>query len=142
MAAKKKKAKAAKRKPVKRGRPSKYTPEVCAKIYQVIRGGGSQADAAHHVGIHPDTVGDWKKIFPDFADGIARAGSEGKLALLLTVKTASRKDWRAAAWLLAVKWPREFSERHQVDLGDETLSALEKMRLAYSHRKKKSANRG
>lgn|GEM_PF-3855127 len=33
-------------------------------------------------------------------------------------------DWRASSWLLAVKWPDEFSEHRKVDVGGDLLDKL------------------
>lgn len=60
----------------KTGRTSKYTPETINKIYEALRSGCTDLDAAHAVGISKDTFYEWIKTKTDFADIVKNAKKE------------------------------------------------------------------
>lgn len=90
------------------GRPSKFSKPVRDRIIQAIGAGCTYDLAADYAGISRKTLWDWLKKGQDpknkeyvtFRTDIKRAEAEGAISNLGTIKQASVKDWKAAAWLL------------------------------------------
>jgi hypothetical protein len=87
-----------------------------AIILESVRAGQSVAMAAVRAGTDDSTVSKWKARgikegegpYFTFFNDLQRAEADCQLALLLTVKAASRVSWQAAAWMLERKWYKEF----------------------------------
>ncbi len=62
--------------------------------------GASMRQAAAAIGCHHSTMGKRAKRDPQFAAAVDRAKHQARSDPLLAVYQASRKSWRAAAWLL------------------------------------------
>lgn len=52
------------------GRPTKYRPEMCERIIELMREGASQNEVAADLGISHDTIAEWKKSIPEFSESI------------------------------------------------------------------------
>ena len=59
------------------GRKTKYSDETVAKFIKAIAGGSTRKDACGHAGFSEDTLATWLKRYPDFADKVTRAESDG-----------------------------------------------------------------
>lgn len=55
------------------GRPTKYKPEYCSKIKDLMSSGMSKIEAAVQLGVYRDTLYDWTKNFPEFAQAMQEA---------------------------------------------------------------------
>jgi DNA-binding XRE family transcriptional regulator len=57
---------------VKMGRPSKYRPEMCTTVVDLMREGASIAEVCAELGIHKDTFYKWEKDpeKPEFTDSV------------------------------------------------------------------------
>jgi transposase len=117
--------KAPKRKP-SRGRPTKLTPELQAKICSAIQAGNFIEIAAAYAGIRKATLHNWLRRGARQTQGIYHAFSEAAEKALadseardvaLIAKAAADGQWQAAAWRLERKFPDRWGrrERHQVD---------------------------
>lgn len=92
----------------KRGRPSRYTPEVHRRLVEGIRLGLTSALAAGYAGIAVSTLDGWRKDarenprskYSDLVADLIRAESEAAAVLAGRVFASSRTDWKAASWLL------------------------------------------
>lgn len=51
-----------------KGRPSKYTPEMCEKVIDCMKKGYIVEEVCAELGIHRDTFFEWVKSNPDFSD--------------------------------------------------------------------------
>jgi len=112
--------KPAKKKPASRikrdrpGQPPKLTPEKKKATEAFISAGGSQRLAAGHVGCHHSTIRNEADRDPQFLASLTRAEAQCALVLLRTVIAAATigidGDWRAAAWLLERKFPKDFGK--------------------------------
>lgn len=102
-------------------------PELAARIVRNIRSGASQDRAARAEGIKPDTFAQWltkgrhdpkaKQIYRDLVELVDGGKDAGIVANLRTIELAAYEDWRAAAWLLAVKDPDTYGKRQIVNVG-------------------------
>ena len=130
----------------KKGRPGKLTPETIETLVDMVRDGNPFVTACEAAGINKDTRINWMRdakkrlddasqfvsLHPDKEDEIYRAVSKHlevqlfletikaeadyKKTLLKRVKKQSKRDWKAAAWLLAKRWPNEFGEKAQLEI--------------------------
>jgi len=92
----------------KKGRKSKFSEPVRERIIEALRAGTTYEIAAQYAGISRSTLYEWIKkgegfetgIYRTFYDNLKKAEAEGAVVHLGTISQASRKDWKAAAWLL------------------------------------------
>jgi transposase-like protein len=91
-----------------KGRKSKFTAPVKTRIIEALRAGTTYEIAAQYAGISRSTLYEWIKkgentatgTYRTFYDNIKKAEAEGAVVHLGTISQASKKDWKAAAWLL------------------------------------------
>jgi hypothetical protein len=119
-----KKKPATKRKPAKKptnrikrakaGQPPKLTDAKKKAVIAYISSGGSQRLAAMYVGCHHSTIRNEADRDPQFLAGLTRAEGQCALELLEAVHDHATDDadgdWRAAAWLLERKFPKDFGK--------------------------------
>jgi hypothetical protein len=97
------------------GRPSKYSDEKHRMICEALKMGNTRKDSAAYGGISQDTFAAWLRVYPDFADDVAK--SEAAVAMrnvALIQKAAQAGTWQAAAWWLERRRASDFSTRHEV----------------------------
>jgi hypothetical protein len=91
---------------------AKVEPE----LIMLIADGMSQAKACEHVGIHPDTLIEHKKVCPEYSERLERAKGETSKLAHKSIKVGMLKDWKAGAWWLERTEPERFREQKQVDV--------------------------
>ncbi len=114
-----------KKRPKKRGRKSKLTPEVREKICALVRGGNYYKVAAQACGIAETTLYEWiekGRVATDrscdyalFAEALKKADAEAESADVLIIKKAAKKSWQAAAWLLERKRFQRWARREKME---------------------------
>lgn len=89
--------------------PTKFNGAIAAKICEGIQAGYTRSAVCHKVGIGPGTLRSWLKKGSDptshklligFKANFDKAENEATVYLMDTIKFHSKKDWKAAAWLL------------------------------------------
>ena len=102
------------------GRPSVVTPEVREQVFKLLAVGMSRRQAGAYLDIDPTTITHAAKRDPEFAQNLKRAEELGSVRPLMTLMAVSRRNWRAAAWLVRHRkevpeklTPEEEEERHQ-----------------------------
>src|SRR4051812_29985515 len=107
------------------GRPTKLTPELQARICELIRTGGVHPEtAAVSAGICEKTYSRWlvrgrqsrSGIYVAFVRAVSKAMRDWEAGLTITVRKAASKDWRAAAFLLERGAPERWGKRERVDV--------------------------
>ncbi|HEV2109222.1 MAG TPA: hypothetical protein VGR16_13245 [Thermomicrobiales bacterium] len=108
--------------------PTKFTPETMQAIFTGVRAGLSYRLAAEAAGIHYDTFNEWQQgRFPrgadrqlkaEFSDQLTRAKGQSAARLTALISNAATDDWRAAAWLLERRFPRDFACRRRPAASD------------------------
>lgn len=88
-----------------RGQPLTFTPAVGKAIVEIVREHGFDYLAAETIGVHRDTVADWRdrgkagdQIFADFYIDLMQAKAEYIVARFK--KIDAHKDWKAQAFVL------------------------------------------
>lgn len=136
------------------GRPTLLTPELSAKICELVKAGVPYKTAAGANGIAYETFNSWRRkgrdalalaseheravdpesvAYVQFLHDVHLAREEGMAALLVLWRRAAAEDWRAARALLAVYDPALYAQRAQVsvsggageELPDERGAAVE-----------------
>lgn len=101
----------------RRGRPSKLTPEVEARIVRFIRRGLYAEIAAEAAGIAPRTLRTWRALSEANPNGahalffaaLKKAEAEAEGSLVGVIRRAARDRWQAAAWLLERTRPDRYA---------------------------------
>lgn len=107
------------------GRPRFFASEENRKlVLDVLATGGSRNDAAKMAGTTRQTIGNEVRANPEFAAAIDAAEVHGKVSLIERVFNASEDDWKAAAWMLERKYPKEFGKRAPDAISSEELASI------------------
>ncbi len=78
----------------------KDRPEIHQKILALLQSGATFTLAARTVGVHPDTLANWRKGSPEFRDQCEQAKAQFAVSQLKRIESAGQTDWRAARFLL------------------------------------------
>jgi transposase len=107
------------------GRRSKLTPELQEKLCGLVRGGNYYSVAAQACGICRRTLYEWiqrgeaatKKTDPylHFLHALKKADAEAEAQDVLIIKSASKRSWQAAAWLLERKRFERWARRDRLE---------------------------
>jgi len=98
----------------KRGRKTKYTPEVVERITHAIRLGATHRLACLYAGVSHETFYRWLSEKPDFYDAVKLAEGAGAVGWLAKIEQAAQSgEWTAAAWKLERRYPDEYGRRVQ-----------------------------
>lgn len=107
-------------------RPPKLTPEIGEKIVQLIRTGNYRETAAAAAGISRNTLRNWmkwgamgKEPYVDFAAKLDEAEAAAEAHHVLRITSASKEDWRAAAWILSRKYSQRWGDKVQVEIQEQ-----------------------
>ena len=97
------------------GRPRALDELKRRELIATIRAGCGLETAARYVGVSPRTVHRELRRNKQFWDQYRRAELRSRIGPLNTMGRAVRESWRAAAWMLERKSPRDFAKRHPSD---------------------------
>lgn len=88
-----------------RGRPTKCTPEICARLAEHIREGAWLQTAARAEGIHPNTLANWEKWCEQGKEPYARIFVDVKRAEAEAECGAEKRVLQAPdGWQGAARW--------------------------------------
>lgn len=108
-----------------RGRPSKLTPEIQAKIVQLLAAGNFVETVCDHVGLHKDTFYEWIKRgergwakdkkpvnYVDFSDAVKKAIAQVEMLTVNDVRQGVF-NWQSRAWWLERRHPDKWGNRQK-----------------------------
>ena len=99
---------------------TKRTAENRAIILECAALGMSDKDCYAIVGMSHQCFYNWIKEDSEFCEDIARERLTGKRRLIERIIKSASSDARHAEWLLAHRWPDDFSEKRVMEVrGDE-----------------------
>lgn len=101
----------------------KYNEDITQKILKYLKDELTAKDACSAASISEETFYTWKKEKPEFSESIERELATFKLTCIRAINDA--KDWKARAWWLERRCPKEFSPRH-IDI---TFTKSQKMKV-------------
>lgn len=117
------------------GRPTVLTPEVEARLCQLLAAGNYIDVACAAAGVARQTFYGWMrrgaldgtepkdKRYRVFRAAIERARAEGEATLVTIIAKAARTNWQAAAWILERHQPERWerpSQRQRLEPADPT----------------------
>jgi hypothetical protein len=104
------------------------TPEMQDRILHYIEAGLSLRQAAATVGCHHTTIIKLMQRDEEFAQRVDIAEEVGHARPLIRIIKASRKSWRAAAWLYSSHTPSDRKRREQAEQNDrETAESMNRL---------------
>ena len=100
--------------------PSKFTKPTVAKLLAGVRRGLPYHLAAAAAGVSEATFHRWQRgEFPEdageelkqqFLEGLTRARGQAADRLTKQIHDAAKADWRAAAWILERRYPKDYGK--------------------------------
>ena len=123
--------------PRKRGRPTKLTKTVKAKIIEHVESGNHRTTAARAAGVSRSSFHRWlargdedkaagkDSIYCDFRDAIKKGEARFEVEAVRCVLDASETKWQAAMTLLERRWPQRWSRGERRDLSVEVEPAAQ-----------------
>lgn len=122
------------------GRKRRLTPEMQARMVEIITATGCDKDAFELTSVPEGTFYRWLQqgesqpsgIYHEFREAIQRAKAARRAALVATIRRASRepRHWTAAAWLLERTEPKLYGLRVRLQVDEELDDAIERLRRA------------
>lgn len=120
------------------GRPTLYSDELGDQLCALIAGGVPIRLAARSLGIGRSTLYDWRAAggeglapYVTFVAKLERALARVEATLTLSLTSAAKKDWRAAAWWLERRRPQRYGAKQTLrvekplnEISDAELDAL------------------
>lgn len=117
------------------GAPSKFTPDVQARILQALRGGNYASVACQFAGVHYSTFRKWlvdaekpgaSQELVEFSQAVAQAEAQAEVADLAIIRRAAQdKDWRAAAWIRERRSRERWGQKLEGTIGVDVTSGGE-----------------
>jgi len=127
--ANKKTTKTVKRKPAvkkeKRGRPRINWGKIEPELIALLADGMSQAKACAYVGIHEDTLIEYKKANSEYSERLEKALLETHKIAHKSVKVGMLRDWKAGAWWLERTEPERFREKKEIEVKEKPSLVLD-----------------
>jgi len=100
------------------GRPTKYSEEILEQVTSYCLLGATDLQLADFIGVHVDTIYEWKKVYPAFSEAI-RAGKEFADAAVARslYQKAVGGDVKAQTFWLKNRRREHWRDRHTVEEG-------------------------
>lgn len=106
-----------------RGRPTKLTPEVRARLCEALRGGNYRETAALWAGVTPETLARWMQKkgerFDQLRKEVLEAERAAEVRAVALVMKAAAADPKHAQWWLERKFPERWGRRDRHELMGE-----------------------
>lgn len=104
---------------LKMGRPTKYRPEMCARVIEIGRDGFTKAMIARDLDIAIPTLDEWIKAYPDFSAAMTRAINLAKAFMEEKgLSGLGDRNFNSGLYakIMAARFPDEYREnRHVID---------------------------
>jgi hypothetical protein len=114
------------------GRKTRCVPEVTDKILNLIRTGNYRETACAAAGVAPQVMREWlrrgatgEEPYATFSRQMDEAEAQAESRHVLTITSASKDDWRAAAWILSRKYNKRWGDKIQIEVQQTLESFLE-----------------
>jgi hypothetical protein len=116
---------------MRRGRPTKLTPALQARVCKLIRAGNFRTVAAAGAGVPMRTFSAWlakgkslkSGVYREFRLALIEAEKLAEIDLVAIIFRAAKKDARHACWWLERKYPARWGRKDR-PINDETIDRL------------------
>jgi hypothetical protein len=120
------------------GRPTTLTPKVQEEICKTLRAGNFLDTAITYAGLSRATVREWmrrgraelarleadprarllktEQPYVDFVEALEQAMAHAETLHVAMITSASKKDWKASAWMLERAHPQRWGAKHRLDV--------------------------
>ena len=112
--------------------PNKLSTTRMEMIFDSLREGATRSTAARIVGINRRTFQRWMSrgregegVYADFYVGVHQSEALAMRTMVESIKKATRKDWRAAAWFLERRGGDEWKVEKRADVDGAKVQAVE-----------------
>ena len=99
------------------GRPTKYKPEMCSRLTEMMGQGKSKAYVATQLGVHIDTLYEWGKVHPEFSEAL-KLGEQASVShweeLGHKGVTGQIEGFNASAWIFNMKNRAHWRDKTEV----------------------------
>lgn len=99
------------------GRPTKYKEEYCSQIVDHMKRGLSIESFAGVIGVHKDTLYEWKATYPDFSDALKQGEAQSLLFWeLLGIDGANGKipNFSASSFIFNMKNRFDWKDKREI----------------------------
>ena len=128
------------------GRPTKYCTSAVKTICDAIADGVPFVHASALGGITHETLCQWRRRYPEFAEAVQAAVAEGIKARLEIIVEASKQDAKHAQWWLEHVLPEHFAKNrieiqhegsleHTLTIPEATINEIAKARREYEEKR-------
>lgn len=102
------------------GRPSKFTTDRCTRFLEALKAGAPYEPACQYAGWDYTTFAKWRQdveqkegrsTYFDFFNQVKEAEATAIVVNLALIRSAAKKQWQAAAWLLERRHPEHFARK-------------------------------
>lgn len=100
---------------MKRGRKTKFKPEMVAEVEKQLGIGMSRRDTMQIIGIAEETFYQYMKM-PEFSEAVVRGEFKCKQRAILRIQKAMERSHAAAEWWLSRRYPDEFADRSKSEV--------------------------
>lgn len=112
------------------GRPTKYNPDELEHVTQLCMLGATDDELADFMGVHRDTIYEWKKKYPEFTDAIkkGREYADIEVAKSLFSKACSGDVTAMIFWLKNRRpdwWRDQTNVKHEHEFKSKITQAQE-----------------
>lgn len=108
---------------MRRGRPTKLTPETQERILKAIREGNYREVAAQWAGVAPETLYRWlsrdREPYRQFRHALLEAEQAAEIRMVARIMKMAEKDPNHAKWWLERKFPDRWGRRPTPSLEDK-----------------------
>lgn len=106
----------------KAGRPTRFVPEVKAKVIEALEGGNFRNVACGYAGISYEVMKQWiakgrsdrKGSYYDFYRAVIEAEKTAEIKSVKLIMQAAVIDPRHAQWWLSHRWPQRWADKTRV----------------------------
>ena len=105
----------------KGGRPSKYKPEYCQRVINLMSSGYDFRACCGNIGISHDTGYQWIKKHPEFADAVKEGRSRCyEWFLNQGLKNLDNKSFNSTVWYMMMKNIHQWKDKHETEIKTES----------------------
>lgn len=96
------------------GRPSRYKPDLCEQVTQWFRDGDSKCEVAYKLNIDEQTLYDWSKKYPEFAQAVKKGTNASKGWWMNIAKdNLMNRNFNAVLWYMNMKNRFGWTDKHE-----------------------------